>query len=190
MGWGITITVDTPIPAETAEEIVNALPEGLRTHFMGMGDMSRQSWGWVAMVDIDNPEGVKWRISGAHFSIQHAVSYAQALSKGLQDRGFSIIKVDYPEGMFRPKDFAPAIPAVDWTRRFNFNDTVTVTLTDLGVSIYKKDRPLRPELDGKQVSLQVWELANIFGAYLGNGFPEVFVGTWFDIQRMVKPDGQ
>ena len=192
MGWGITINVDTPIPMEVAEEIVERLPEVFRDHWAapGSASFSKQVWGWSALVDINNPEGTKWRISGAHFSLQHAVAYANVLCAGLRDKGFSVLSVEYPDGMFKSKDFTPALPHVDWTRRFNFNDTVTVTLTDRGLEVYRATRPLYPKLDGRQVSLQLWELANIFGEHLGHGFPDVFVGTWFDIQRMVKPDGQ
>ena len=65
MGWSCTIEADRDILEDDIQDVLKNMPHNLGTSYL-YKEISRQSWGWSAKVDVWNPEGKEMRIGGSY----------------------------------------------------------------------------------------------------------------------------
>ncbi len=68
----------------------------------------------------------------------------------------------------------------------NWNDEITLQLNEKGVKIYKDVYfgSVTPGLKGRELKLQLWDAANIFGPHLSLGFDMPFEDANFELHRL------
>ena len=87
MGWSIDFKADKNILEEDIQAIVDNLPSELSQKWGN----SRQYWGWSTAVDINNPEGNKFYISGAYGLSDHiAIEFRDYLRREMKKKGYKI----------------------------------------------------------------------------------------------------
>ncbi len=70
--------------------------------------------------------------------------------------------------------------------RFNFNDNVKVTLTDLGYAVAKKSGQFPNRLNGPELTTQLWVLMQVFGDKCYNGGPLYFEDNVIELAEPQK----
>lgn len=177
MGWTIHIVTARPIAMSDAEDIIATMGPTLAGERGG----NRQKWGWCCAVDVHNPEGNDWYISGAYFSAPAALVMERFLVNALEERGYS------PEVTYRSAELltlgeTKTREAMIW---INLRDSAAVTLTPQGRAVWDLIYPENPQAVGGTLQIPLYELMKTFGPFLDRVDPFV-EGSLCVVKRLVK----